>query len=122
MAEPGIDFDLDHLHRTRHAGADRKIGEAPHHPAEDHAHEAGLLERRLDARRHPPGVFRTYAGSREVGRCREHFAPWRVGAGDRLPFCVLLDRRFQLFDRQQHRRNHRGGDAATARARSFRQF
>ena len=50
MAEPGVDFDLDHLHRTRHAGADREVGEAAHHPAEDHAHEAGVLQRRAHAR------------------------------------------------------------------------
>ena len=122
VAEPGIDFDLDYLHRARNAGADRKVGEAPHHPAEDHAHEAGLLERRLDARRHLPGVFRPHAGSGEIGRCREHFAPWRVGAGDRLPLCILPDRGLQLLDRQQHRRDHRSRDPAAARARSFRQF
>ena len=57
---------------------------------------------------------------REIGRGREQFAPRRIGAGDRFPFRIRFDRGLQFSNREQRRRNHRGGDAAAARPRSFR--
>ena len=122
MAEPGIDFDLDHLHRTRHAGADRHVGEPAHHPAEDPAHECPTS---FSGDATPGAICLLSSGrtpdAREIGRGREQLAPRRVGAGRRLSLCVLLDRGLQLLHREQRRRHHRGGGAAAARARAFRQ-
>src|SRR5215831_2209226 len=51
----------------------------------------------------------------------DQFAPRRVRAGDRRPRCGPLNLHLQFFNRKQRRRHDRGGDAAAARARSFRQ-
>ena len=43
MTEPGVDLDLDHLHRARDAGANHDVGGPPHDPAEDRSQETCLL-------------------------------------------------------------------------------
>ena len=74
-----------------------------------------------------PGAICLLSSGRtlEALRSGEAASNSRHGAlepGTGLPLCVLLDRGLQLFDRQQHRRDHRSRGAAAARARAFRQI
>src|SRR6185437_709029 len=79
MAEPGVDLDLHHLHRAWHARADHEVVEGFQHPAEDHAHDARLPQRRGDAGQRLV-VLWPLRGYREIGRGRDQFAPWRIRA------------------------------------------
>ena len=59
--------------------------------------------------------------NREIGRCRDQFAPWRVRARHRRSRRGSCNLCLQLLDREQGRRHDRRRDAAAAGARPFRQ-
>ena len=122
MTEPGVDFDLDHLHRARDAGANHDIGDPPHDPAEDRSHETRLLQRRTDSGKPWLLVLRPHRRGRKIGRGRDQFTPWRIRARRRRLLCVRDDGGLEFFNRKQCRRDHRGGGPAAGRRRPFRQI
>ena len=120
MTEPGVDLDLHHLHRTRHARADREVGEAPHHPAEDDAHQSRLPQRRAMP---AAGLLSLgLAGNGKIGRRRRSGrATARSSPAPAAALGASRNRRFQLCTASRVGGIDRRGDAAAARARSFRQ-